>query len=672
MRFQLLYYSSNSFFFQIIEIERSLATQMMMLTKRLSSSSSYTDEHNRERYSKRFCSGDTPSASIISENMKEHEHQQKSKNRRLSNFIPVKIEPTATTTATKQGSFPFNNGVVPTTSWTLTNGINSSDIDDKKSSSTLLTTGLTTKSKQYLLTKKHLELRRLQKELQCHEAMLTLMQKLKINQKLVNNEHIHLQQRTTNNNTVSSSSNIQHLKRPITNNSNTSSNSINKQSTLQQKQPLSSSEASTTKLNNEQLSSKQLGASKIPQQQQQQQQQLHNRPSMQPSSKPSHPNQYTVNRSNHQQKSSSMPQQATRISSTIPSQMSNNTSQAFSRNSLTSNQKSSTSAEQHLLNAKLALRKQLEQTLLQIPTPKPSTSDLSFIPGVNGWSEFLAIIGAEQALQTYNDSLFRRPLLQQSSPGDSSTIPTTKTFMPFVCSQCNTDWSVTWHTDERNQTDENATNNNVLCDRCMKTNQKKLLKQDHSNRLRQAFIKALQQEKDLEAKFQNTVNIPQSSSSSPVSHTSTTPSTAQPSNHKHSNHLSKTSAKQQQHSTKMNQNHNFSSTKSNTTPPLSQLKTSSSSNLRNNTSSPPTNSLSQATKLLSSTVSGTTTAAAALAAALNTTNVSAEQLKMFQKHFLSNMLPFAGGTISPSTLAQIPGLASMRQNPALTNYLLDM
>ncbi|CAF0723553.1 unnamed protein product [Didymodactylos carnosus] len=669
---------------------------MMMLTKRLSSSSSYTDENNRERYSKRFCSGNTPTPSTITilENMKEHEQEQKSKNRPLSNSTPIKIEPTAT----KQEPLSFNNAATTAISSSLINGSNNSGIDDKISLAASLTTDLTTKSKQSLLTKKHLELRQIQKELQYHEAMLTLMQKLKTNQKVVNGEHIHLQKRTTNSNTPPSSLNSQHVKRPITN--NTSSNSITKQSTSQQQQqlqhtkPFSSTQPSTTKPNNEQSFSKQLGPSKLPPPPQQQ---PHNRPSVQPPSKSPHPNQYTVNRSNHQQKSSSsMPQQATRISSTMPSQVSNNTSQGFSKNSLVSNQKKirqvnsaliknqidneccylpigSTSAEQHLLNAKLALRKQLEQTLLQIPTPKPSTSDLSFIPGINGWSEFLAMIGVEQALQSYNDSLFRRPLLQQSLSGDSLT--TTKTSSPFMCSQCNTDWSVTWHTDERNQQDDDTMNNNVLCDRCMKTNQKKLLKQDHSNRLRQAFIKALQQEKDLEAKFQNTTTTllsSSSSSSSSVSNTSTTLPTAQLSDHKHNNHLSKpSSAKQQQHSTKTNQHHSFLSTKSNTPSSTSQLKaSSSSSSLRNNASSPSTYSLTQATKLSSSAASAATTAA--LAAALNTTNVSAEQLKMFQKHFLSNMLPFAGGNISPSTLAQIPGLASMRQNPALTNYLLDM
>ncbi|CAF4743490.1 unnamed protein product, partial [Rotaria socialis] len=164
-------------------------------------------------------------------------------------------------------------------------------------------------------------------------------------------------------------------------------------------------------------------------------------------------------------------------------------------------------AEQHLLNAKLALRKQLEQTLLQIPTPKPSTCDLTFIPGVNGWSEFLAFLGLEQAMNTYSDIANRR----------SHEISMN---LPHVCVQCGTDWSVTWH--EMSSNSDTNSDDKILCDRCTKTSQKKLLKQDHSNRLRQAFIKALQQEKELDAKFQQQSTLTTTTPTSTVKQSSST------------------------------------------------------------------------------------------------------------------------------------------------------
>jgi DNA-directed RNA polymerase subunit RPC12/RpoP len=125
---------------------------------------------------------------------------------------------------------------------------------------------------------------------------------------------------------------------------------------------------------------------------------------------------------------------------------------------------------------------------LQIPTPKPSTCDLTYIPGINGWAEFLSSIGLEQAFNTYTDIHHRRLL------------PEISIHIPYICAQCGTDWSVTWH--EVSSNIDLDKDDKILCDRCRKTSQKKILKQDHSNRLRQAFMKALQQEKELDAKFQ--------------------------------------------------------------------------------------------------------------------------------------------------------------------------
>lgn len=75
---------------------------------------------------------------------------------------------------------------------------------------------------------------------------------------------------------------------------------------------------------------------------------------------------------------------------------------------------------------------------------------------------------------------------------------------PFICSQCNTDFTCRWRQDK-------TKGGAVLCEDCMSSNQKKALKAEHTNRLKAAFVKALQQEQEIEQRI-----IQQTSS--PVSH----------------------------------------------------------------------------------------------------------------------------------------------------------
>lgn len=65
---------------------------------------------------------------------------------------------------------------------------------------------------------------------------------------------------------------------------------------------------------------------------------------------------------------------------------------------------------------------------------------------------------------------------------------------PFVCSQCNTDFTCRWRQDK-------AKGGVVLCEQCMSSNQKKALKAEHTNRLKGAFVKALQQEQEIEQRI---------------------------------------------------------------------------------------------------------------------------------------------------------------------------
>ncbi|XP_028834931.1 transcriptional repressor p66-beta-like isoform X2 [Denticeps clupeoides] len=129
--------------------------------------------------------------------------------------------------------------------------------------------------------------------------------------------------------------------------------------------------------------------------------------------------------------------------------------------------------------AKLALRKQLEKTLLEIPPPKPPAPLLHFLPSAAN-SEFIYMVGLEEVVQSVIDSQgkLRGPFLRTE---------------PFMCAQCKTDFTPHWKQEKSGR---------ILCEQCMTTNQKKALKAEHTNRLKNAFVKALQQEQEIEQRLQ--------------------------------------------------------------------------------------------------------------------------------------------------------------------------
>lgn len=78
---------------------------------------------------------------------------------------------------------------------------------------------------------------------------------------------------------------------------------------------------------------------------------------------------------------------------------------------------------------------------------------------------------------------------------------------PFTCTQCKTDFTCRWRQDK-------AKGGVVLCEDCMSSNQKKALKAEHTNRLKAAFVKALQQEQEIEQRIIQQVSSPLSHSTS--------------------------------------------------------------------------------------------------------------------------------------------------------------
>ncbi|NWS47398.1 P66A protein, partial [Probosciger aterrimus] len=143
--------------------------------------------------------------------------------------------------------------------------------------------------------------------------------------------------------------------------------------------------------------------------------------------------------------------------------------------------------------AKLALRKQLEKTLLEIPPPKPPAPEMNFLPSAAN-NEFIYLVGLEEVVQN---------LLE--TQGKVSVAVSSRE--PYMCAQCKTDFTCRWREEK---------NGIIMCETCMTSNQKKALKAEHTNRLKAAFVKALQQEQEIEQRILQQTSAPVQTKSDPT------------------------------------------------------------------------------------------------------------------------------------------------------------
>ncbi|XP_051025958.1 transcriptional repressor p66-alpha isoform X2 [Acomys russatus] len=132
--------------------------------------------------------------------------------------------------------------------------------------------------------------------------------------------------------------------------------------------------------------------------------------------------------------------------------------------------------------AKLALRKQLEKTLLEIPPPKPPAPEMNFLPSAAN-NEFIYLVGLEEVVQNLLET--------QAGRISASAAAAVLSREPYMCVQCKTDFTCRWR----------EKGGAVMCENCMTSNQKKALKVEHTSRLKAAFVKALQQEQEMEQRL---------------------------------------------------------------------------------------------------------------------------------------------------------------------------
>ncbi|XP_025149701.3 transcriptional repressor p66-alpha isoform X4 [Bubalus bubalis] len=146
--------------------------------------------------------------------------------------------------------------------------------------------------------------------------------------------------------------------------------------------------------------------------------------------------------------------------------------------------------------AKLALRKQLEKTLLEIPPPKPPAPEMNFLPSAAN-NEFIYLVGLEEVVQN---------LLETQAGRMSAAVVLSRE--PYMCAQCKTDFTCRWR-EEKGGT--------IMCENCMASNQKKALKVEHTSRLKAAFVKALQQEQEIEQRLLQQGAAPAQAKAEPAS-----------------------------------------------------------------------------------------------------------------------------------------------------------
>ncbi|RVE52157.1 hypothetical protein evm_003230 [Chilo suppressalis] len=138
--------------------------------------------------------------------------------------------------------------------------------------------------------------------------------------------------------------------------------------------------------------------------------------------------------------------------------------------------------------AKLALRKQLEKTLLQIPPPKPPPPEMNFIPSPSN-TDFVYLVGLEHVV----DYITNEDRMPRSS-------------VPAVCAQCGCDFTPVWRWERPPARRQDATftasaASRRLCELCVSGNVKRALKAEHTARLKTAFVRALQQEQEIERRL---------------------------------------------------------------------------------------------------------------------------------------------------------------------------
>ncbi|NXV57893.1 P66B protein, partial [Molothrus ater] len=101
--------------------------------------------------------------------------------------------------------------------------------------------------------------------------------------------------------------------------------------------------------------------------------------------------------------------------------------------------------------------------------------------------------GSSSRFSGFSPETLRSVRVLSSGRVSGKSAPAVPRVEPFVCAQCRTDFTPHWKQEKGGR---------ILCEQCQTSNQKKALKAEHTNRLKNAFVKALQQEQEIEQRLQ--------------------------------------------------------------------------------------------------------------------------------------------------------------------------
>nr|KAF6401086.1 GATA zinc finger domain containing 2A [Rousettus aegyptiacus] len=104
---------------------------------------------------------------------------------------------------------------------------------------------------------------------------------------------------------------------------------------------------------------------------------------------------------------------------------------------------------------------------------------MNFLPSAAN-NEFIYLVGLEEVVQN---------LLETQGRMSAAVVLSRE---PYMCAQCKTDFTCRWREEKGGA---------IMCENCMASNQKKALKVEHTSRLKAAFVKALQQEQEIEQRL---------------------------------------------------------------------------------------------------------------------------------------------------------------------------
>jgi hypothetical protein len=121
------------------------------------------------------------------------------------------------------------------------------------------------------------------------------------------------------------------------------------------------------------------------------------------------------------------------------------------------------------------VRKEYEKVLAQIEFPKPPKNDIYFIPNPNN-IEFLMCLGLDEVVKCVQDK--------------NNNLTITYEF-PYQCKNCSNDYTPVWRKD----------NQDTICDKCFKYLEKKQIRAEHSQRLKQSLLKAVKEKEVIEQRL---------------------------------------------------------------------------------------------------------------------------------------------------------------------------